>query len=35
VIVEAESRRLAATIAGGRISYMSGDIAKRFIQSGN
>ena len=35
MIVEAESRRMAATIAGGRISYMSGDIAKRFIQTGS
>lgn len=35
MIVEAESRRIAATIAGGRVSHMSGDIAKRFIQSGS
>jgi alpha-D-ribose 1-methylphosphonate 5-triphosphate diphosphatase len=35
MIVDGESRRMAATIAGGRVSYMSGDIAKRFIQNGS
>ncbi|MBU2980935.1 alpha-D-ribose 1-methylphosphonate 5-triphosphate diphosphatase [Lentibacter algarum] len=35
MIVDAGTKRLAATIAGGRISHMSGDIAARFIQSGN
>ncbi len=32
VILDAETHRVAATVAGGRISYMSGDIAARFIQ---
>ncbi|MGR3760017.1 alpha-D-ribose 1-methylphosphonate 5-triphosphate diphosphatase [Roseobacteraceae bacterium NS-SX3] len=31
VVLDKESRRVAATFAGGRISYMSGDIAARFI----
>ena len=35
MIVDAESRRVAATIAGGRISHMSGEIAERFIRSGS
>lgn len=33
VIIEAHSRAIAATIAGGRISYMSGAAAARFIAS--
>ena len=32
VILDAKSHRVAATMAGGRISYMSGDIAMRFLQ---
>ncbi len=35
MIVEAESRRVTATFAGGRISHMSGEIAERFIRSGS
>ncbi len=31
VILEAETHRVAATLAVGRVSYMSGDIAARFI----
>ena len=31
VILDRKSHRVAATLAGGRISYMSGDIAARFI----
>lgn len=31
VILDADSRRVAATLSGGRISYMSGDIANRFL----
>ncbi|WP_050604810.1 alpha-D-ribose 1-methylphosphonate 5-triphosphate diphosphatase [Ruegeria sp. 6PALISEP08] len=31
VILDAETHRVAATLAGGRVSYMSGDIAARFV----
>lgn len=31
VILEKDSQRVAATLSGGRISYMSGDIAARFL----
>ena len=31
VILDAETHRVAATLAAGRISYMSGDIAARFV----
>lgn len=31
VMLDAETKRVAATLAGGRISYMSGDIAARFV----
>ncbi|WP_170360536.1 alpha-D-ribose 1-methylphosphonate 5-triphosphate diphosphatase [Ruegeria arenilitoris] len=31
VILDAETRRVAATLAGGRVSYMSGEIAARFV----
>ncbi|MEW2917473.1 alpha-D-ribose 1-methylphosphonate 5-triphosphate diphosphatase [Ruegeria sp. ANG10] len=31
VILDAENHRVAATLAGGRVSYMSGDIAARFV----
>ena len=31
VILDAETQRIAATMAGGRFSYMSGEIAARFI----
>ncbi|MBD3664344.1 alpha-D-ribose 1-methylphosphonate 5-triphosphate diphosphatase [Sulfitobacter aestuariivivens] len=31
VVLEAQSRRVAATFAGGAVSYMSGDIAGRFV----
>ncbi|RBW58905.1 alpha-D-ribose 1-methylphosphonate 5-triphosphate diphosphatase [Ruegeria sp. A3M17] len=31
VILEAQSHRVAATLAGGRVSFMSGDIAARFV----
>ncbi|MFD1159178.1 alpha-D-ribose 1-methylphosphonate 5-triphosphate diphosphatase [Roseovarius aestuarii] len=31
VILEAATRRVAATISGGRISYMAGDVAARFV----
>ncbi len=31
VILDAETHRVAATLAAGRVSYMSGDIAARFI----
>lgn len=34
VVLEADSKRVAATFAGGRVSYMSGDIAGRFISLG-
>ena len=32
VILEQKTHRVAATMAGGRISYMSGDIASRFVR---
>jgi alpha-D-ribose 1-methylphosphonate 5-triphosphate diphosphatase len=31
VVLDARTRRVAATMAGGRVSYMSGDVAARFI----
>ncbi|NVO54379.1 alpha-D-ribose 1-methylphosphonate 5-triphosphate diphosphatase [Rhodobacteraceae bacterium B1Z28] len=31
VVLEADTHRVAATLAGGRVSYMSGDIAARFV----
>ncbi len=31
IILDAKTRRVAATIAGGQVSYMSGDIAARFV----
>ncbi|WP_209832263.1 alpha-D-ribose 1-methylphosphonate 5-triphosphate diphosphatase [Ruegeria sp. HKCCE3926] len=31
VILDADTHRVAATLAGGRVSYMSGDIAARFL----
>ena len=31
VILDADTRRVAATMAGGRFSYLSGDIAGRFV----
>ncbi|MES0824441.1 alpha-D-ribose 1-methylphosphonate 5-triphosphate diphosphatase [Ruegeria sp. SCP11] len=31
VILDAETHRVAATLAGGRVSYMAGDIAARFV----
>ncbi|SDD06138.1 alpha-D-ribose 1-methylphosphonate 5-triphosphate diphosphatase [Ruegeria marina] len=31
VILDAENHRVAATFAGGRVSYMSGDVAARFL----
>ncbi len=31
VILDAETHRVAATMAGGRVSYMSGDIAAQFV----
>ncbi|WP_170558997.1 alpha-D-ribose 1-methylphosphonate 5-triphosphate diphosphatase [Ruegeria atlantica] len=31
VILDARSHRVAATLAGGRVSFMSGDIAARFV----
>ncbi len=31
VVLEAKTLRVAATMAGGRLSYMSGDIAARFV----
>ncbi|MCV2888672.1 alpha-D-ribose 1-methylphosphonate 5-triphosphate diphosphatase [Ruegeria aquimaris] len=31
VILDAQSHRVAATFAGGRVSYMSGDVATRFL----
>lgn len=31
VVLEAESGRVAATIAGGQVSYMAGEIAERFL----
>ena len=31
VILDADTHRVAATLAGGRISYMSGDVAARFV----
>lgn len=33
VVLEAESKRVAATFAGGRVSYMAGDIAERFMKA--
>ncbi len=35
MIVDAKTKRFAATIAAGRISHMSGETAQRFIQSGS
>lgn len=32
VILDAQTRRVAATLAGGQVSYMSGEIAARFLQ---
>lgn len=31
VVLEAKTHRVAATMSGGRISYMSGDVATRFV----
>ncbi|MCG7519410.1 alpha-D-ribose 1-methylphosphonate 5-triphosphate diphosphatase [Ruegeria sp. Ofav3-42] len=31
VILDTETKRVAATLAGGRVSFMSGDIAARFV----
>jgi alpha-D-ribose 1-methylphosphonate 5-triphosphate diphosphatase len=31
VILEKDSQRVAATLSGGRVSYMSGEIAARFL----
>ncbi|UWR02054.1 alpha-D-ribose 1-methylphosphonate 5-triphosphate diphosphatase [Ruegeria conchae] len=31
VILDATTQRVAATLSGGRVSYMSGDIARRFL----
>lgn len=31
VILDAETQRVAATIAGGRVSFLSGDVAGRFV----
>lgn len=31
VVLDADSHRVAATFAGGRVSYMSGDVAGRFL----
>ncbi|WP_424831296.1 alpha-D-ribose 1-methylphosphonate 5-triphosphate diphosphatase [Ruegeria sp.] len=31
VILDAQTHRVAATLAGGRVSYMTGDIAARFV----
>ncbi|WP_037308511.1 alpha-D-ribose 1-methylphosphonate 5-triphosphate diphosphatase [Ruegeria halocynthiae] len=31
VILDADTHRVSATLAGGRVSYMSGDIAARFV----
>ncbi len=31
VVLDTETQRVAATIAGGRVSFMSGDIAARFV----
>ena len=31
IILEAETKRVAATITGGRLAYLSGDIAQRFL----
>lgn len=31
VILDAQTHRIAATLSGGRVSYMSGDIAQRFV----
>lgn len=31
VVLDAETQRVAATIAGGRVSFLSGDIAGRFV----
>jgi len=30
VVIDAKTRRVAMTMSGGRVSYMSGDIAMRF-----
>lgn len=35
LIVDAATRRIAGTIAGGRISHMQGELAARFIRSGS
>jgi len=31
VVLDGETHRVAATLSGGRISYMSGDVASRFV----
>ena len=31
VILDADSRRIAASLSGGRVSYLSGDLAARFL----
>jgi alpha-D-ribose 1-methylphosphonate 5-triphosphate diphosphatase len=31
VILEKDNGRVAATLSGGRVSYMSGDVAARFL----
>ncbi|WP_264210474.1 alpha-D-ribose 1-methylphosphonate 5-triphosphate diphosphatase [Leisingera thetidis] len=31
LVLDKESRRVAATFSGGRVSYMSGDVARRFL----
>ncbi|WP_339912477.1 amidohydrolase family protein, partial [Sulfitobacter litoralis] len=32
LVLDAQTRRVAMTMAGGRVSYMSGDIAARFLR---
>jgi alpha-D-ribose 1-methylphosphonate 5-triphosphate diphosphatase len=31
VVVNAETREIEATIAGGRMAYLSGEVARRFL----
>ncbi|KJS42871.1 MAG: phosphonate metabolism protein PhnM [Roseovarius sp. BRH_c41] len=31
VVIEPETRRVMATLAGGRVSYMAGEVARRFV----
>jgi len=32
LVLDAQTRRVALTMSGGRVSYMSGEIAARFLR---